>query len=254
MERNGYARHDGMGMISSDTLAIPQPLEGAEPMGAGIDGDAMIDLYSFQHWDTIRRAFGRRGAYTPSLAKSREEAYREDADAGVETPSWNVYGPAYRWMMGEMTEAGLRRPYAGASPFWAWARWLDPDMQGSDDPSCLYEGFEDMYRGFQLLHLRVKASRVLCTSFDQYHCVLNNMPCGPIALLADHDGGSLDRWLEDHWEDSDEQKRRQWHDNVIVPADRMPDDWVQACLWTITPDDVLDITELVDDKLTITTL
>lgn len=60
-----------------------------------------------------------------------------------------------------------------------------------------------------LLHLRVDENRVLCTDFDQYHCVINRWPCAPL------DAGTwppeeYDRWLDEHWDDPAERKRLQY--------------------------------------------
>ena len=76
--------------------------------------------------------------------------------------------------------------------------------------------------------------------FDQYHCVINRWPCAPL------DAGTwppdeYDRWLDEHWDDPAEKKRLQYRENAIVDPKRLPDRWIQACLWTITPHDVADI-------------
>ncbi len=50
-----------------------------------------------------------------------------------------------------------------------------------------------------------------------------------------------DRWLDEHWDDPAERKRLQYRENAIADPKRLPDRWIQACLWTITPHDVVDI-------------
>lgn len=50
-----------------------------------------------------------------------------------------------------------------------------------------------------------------------------------------------DRWLDGHWDDPAEKKRLQYRANAIADPKRLPDRWIQACLWTITPHDVVDI-------------
>lgn len=89
-------------------------------------------------------------------------------------------------------------------------------------------------------NMRVDENRVLCTDFDQYHCVINRWPCAPL------DAGTwppdeYDRWLDEHWDDPAEVKAIQYRANAIVGPKRLPDRWIQACLWTITPHDVADI-------------
>ena len=98
----------------------------------------------------------------------------------------------------------------------------------------------NQYDGLELLHLRVDENRVLCTDFDQYHCVINRWPCAP--LDADRwTPAEYDRWLDEHWDDPAEKKRLQYRANAIADPKRLPDRWIQACLWTITPHDVVDI-------------
>lgn len=50
-----------------------------------------------------------------------------------------------------------------------------------------------------------------------------------------------DRWLDEHWDDPPDAKAVQYRRNAIVDPKRLPDRWIQACLWTITPHDVVDI-------------
>lgn len=92
----------------------------------------------------------------------------------------------------------------------------------------------------ELLHLRVDESRVLCTDFDQYHCIINHWPCAPLDAGA-WPPEEYDRWLDEHWDDPAEKKRLQYRANAIADPKRLPDRWIQACLWTITPHDVADI-------------
>lgn len=123
---------------------------------------------------------------------------------------------------------------------WAWARWVDSKGRAHTRPDRRYPGFRNQYDGLELLHLRVDESRVLCTDFDQYHCVINRCPCAPL------DAGTwppaeYDRWLDEHWDDPPDAKAVQYRRNAIVGPKRLPDRWIQACLWTITPHDVADI-------------
>lgn len=123
---------------------------------------------------------------------------------------------------------------------WAWARWVDSKGRAHTRPDRRYPGFRNQYDGLELLHLRVDENRVLCTDFDQYHCVINRCPCAPL------DAGTwppeeYDRWLDEHWDDPAERKRLQYRANAIADPKRLPDRWIQACLWTITPHDVVDI-------------
>lgn len=142
--------------------------------------------------------------------------------------------------MGEMKHAGMPRPDPDAAPLWAWARWVDSKGRAHTRPDRRYPGFRNQYDGLELLHLRVDENRVLCTDFDQYHCVINRWPCAP--LDADRwTPAEYDRWLDEHWDDPAERKRLQYRANAIADPKRLPDRWIQACLWTITPHDVVDI-------------
>lgn len=139
-----------------------------------------------------------------------------------------------------MEHKGMPRPDPDAAPLWAWARWVDSKGRAHTRPDRRYPGFRNQYDGLELLHLRVDERRVLCTDFDQFHCVINNWPCAPL------DAGTwppaeCDRWLDGHWDDPPEKKRLQYRRNAIVNPERLPDRWIQACLWTIAPHDVADI-------------
>lgn len=142
--------------------------------------------------------------------------------------------------MGEMEHKGMPRPNPDAAPLWAWARWVDSKGRAHTRPDRRYSGFRNQYIGLELLHLRVDENRVLCTDFDQYHCVINRWPCAPL------DAGTwppaeYDRWLDEHWDDPPDAKAVQYRRNAIVDPKRLPGRWIQACLWTITPHDVADI-------------
>ena len=196
----------------------------------------LLDLYSFQRWPDVRAAFDRFGSYTPSWSAARRQAVADDGD----TDWWNAISPAYRWMMGEMERKGMPCPNPDAAPLWAWARWVDSKGEAHTRPDRRYSGFRDQYVGLELLHLRVDERRVLCPDFDQFHCVINNWPCAPL------DAGTwppaeYDRWLDEHWDDPPDAKAVQYRRNAIVGPKRLPDRWIQACLWTITPHDVADI-------------
>ena len=107
-----------------------------------------------------------------------------------------------------MEHKGMPRPDPDAAPLWAWARWVDSKGRAHTRPDRRYPGFRNQYDGLELLHLQVDENRVLCTDFDQYHCVINRCPCAPL------DAGTwppaeYDRWLDEHWDDLAEKKRLQ---------------------------------------------
>lgn len=112
-----------------------------------------------------------------------------------------------------MEHKGMPRPDPDAAPLWAWPRWVDSKGEAHTRPDRRYPGFRNQYDGLELLHLRVDENRVLCTDFDQFHCVINNWPCAPL------DAGTwppaeYDRWLDEHWDDPARREGRP------VPAER----------------------------------
>lgn len=135
----------------------------------------MIHLYTFQHWPDIETAFDRTGSYTPSWSIARARSIAENGGADRR----NGLSPAYRWMMREMAYQGLPRPNPDATPLWAWACWTDTRKRIRYRPDRRCQGFRNQFDGLELLHLRVDESRILCTDFLQYHCVINRWPCAP---------------------------------------------------------------------------
>lgn len=100
--------------------------------------------------------------------------------------------------MGEMEHKGMPRPNPDAGPVMGVGTLGRFERQGAYAPDRRYSGFRNQYDGLELLHLRVDENRVLCTDFDQYHCVINRWPCAPL------DAGTwppdeYDRWLDEHW-------------------------------------------------------
>lgn len=201
----------------------------------------MIDLYSFQPYPVVERAFAKHGEYTPSAAMARHQSILDDGD----TSWWDAVQPAYQWIIGEMEAAGLPRPSADATPLWAWAQWIDDKGNVCHHPNLKSEDFTDSYEDCDLLHLRVEREQCLFTCFDAFHMVINNWPAPPLEA-KDWDDATYDRWLDEHWEDTAEQRRQQWHDNVIVPYDQMPREWVQATLWTIRPENVVEVEQIAN--------
>lgn len=178
--------------------------------------------------------FDEYGSYTSSWSAVCVKSIAEDGDW------WNELSSAYQWVMSEMGHKGMPRPDPDAAPLWAWVRWVDSKGRARTRPDRRYPGFRNQYDGLELLHLQVDENRVLCTDFDQYHCVINRWPCAP--LDADRwPPAECDRWLDEHWDDPADMKAVQYRKNAIVDPKRLPDRWIQACLWTVTPEDVFDV-------------
>lgn len=179
-------------------------------------------------------AFDEYGSYTSSWSAVCAKSIAEDGDW------WNELSSAYQWVMSEMGHKGMPRPDPDAAPLWAWVRWVDSKGRARTRPDRRYPGLRNQYDGLELLHLQVDENRVLCTDFDQYHCVINQWPCAP--LDADRwPPAECDRWLDEHGDDPADMKAVQYRKNAIVDPKRLPDRWIQACLWTVTPEDVFDV-------------
>ncbi|RSX52225.1 hypothetical protein D2E25_1638 [Bifidobacterium goeldii] len=196
----------------------------------------MIDLYTFQRWNDIQAAFEQSGSYTPSWTLAHRQTILNDGEEW-----WGFLAPAYRWVMSEMEAAGMPSPGPDAAPVWAWARWIDNHGRIRTRPDRRCSDFHGQYDGLELIHLHVDKSRVLLTDFDSYHCVLNKAPCAPESMFVTGLEDEYDEWLDVHWDDPIDAKRRQWHDSVIIPLENMPRQWIQACLWTIHPQDVVRV-------------
>lgn len=265
------------------------------------DGHA-LDLYTFQPYDAIERAFATDGVYQAT----KLDAYR---DGCLNDDEGDVFANAYRWLIGEMLHAGIM-PHppasacgranatggagtgdkttcraggavnagetmvgdadgiggtggdaamtgiggaaiandatgsndaaglgnagtatmrtvadidaAGITPVWAWARWTDDHDRPRSRPDRRCYAFRatgDLKA--HLIHLRIPASRVMLSDFDDWHCVLNRAPAMP-PESRDWDEARVDRWLDEHWEDPIEAKRRQWRENVLIPTGHEP--------------------------------
>ncbi|MBT1162899.1 DUF3841 domain-containing protein [Bifidobacterium sp. SO1] len=196
----------------------------------------MIDLYSFQSWPLIERSFTEYGGYTPSMIGARADCVRSDGDAEW----WDSLQPAYEWLKTEMVAAGLHRPSSDATPVWAWAQWVDDKGMVRHRPDRRSRWFREGYEDCDLIHLRVDPRRCLFTRFDAFNMVINDWPTPPLEA-HDWDDATYDRWLDEHWDEPTDERRKLWHENVIVPYDDLPHEWVQATLWTIRPEDVKQV-------------
>lgn len=195
----------------------------------------MVDLWTFQPWPVLRERMIAEGSWSPSFTEVA------DWNRAIGDDWWERVEPAYRWVVGEMERAGIVKPFEDSAPVWAWLQWVDdrgrvrhrPDPSDEDwDPS--------MYEGCDLIHLRVDASRVLATRFDEYHAVVNGWPLAPDGL----EGEALDELLDAHWDDPRAVKEAQWRVGVPVPVLAPPATWVQATVWSIRRGDVVGVVHL----------
>ena len=238
---------------------------------ACMDDAHMFDLYTFQPYDAIRRAFEADGIYLATILDAyREGCLRDDAD--------DIFANAYQWISGEMLRAGIlpkqEKTLTGSiTPIWAYARWTDNHHRPRVKPDRRYYAFRGAdFLSHHLIHLRIPAQRVLLSDMDDWHAVLNRWPVPPIDV-QNGDNGPLEQWIDEHWNDPIELKRLQWRNNVLIPTGHepagnlvtyrnntgchddsregaidstddlmaLPNHCVQATFWWIEPDDVAQV-------------
>lgn len=124
---------------------------------------------------------------------------------------------AYDWI-GAQVEERVPRPDGVELPVWAWA--LNYGLaQRPDRRRMLFRNFA---RTDVILELEVPDELVILSDFDDWHCVLNDIPIRTDAEW-EHDA---DR------EFTVDETRRSWQRIFSVEGR----EFVQACLWTIEPE------------------
>lgn len=125
----------------------------------------------------------------------------------------------------------------------AWGRYVGEVVPGDGDPEDWREQAARLEAATRILpdpHVRV-AGRPYegpdPMTLAHYGVVRIRPYMDQLTLPA----SNVDRWLDEHWDDPAEKKRLQYRANAIADPKRLPDRWIQACLWTITPHDVVDI-------------
>ena len=188
--------------------------------GTGADGEHLLDLYTFQPYDVIERAFRTDGIYQATkLGAYRDGCLRDDAD--------DIFANAYQWIAGEMLRAGILPKQEKAltvsiTPIWAYARWTDNHHRPRVKPDRRYYAFRSAdFLSHHLIHLRIPVWRVMLSDMDDWHAVLNHWAVPPIDV-QNGDDGTLERWIEDHWDDPIETKRLQWREHVLIPTGHEP--------------------------------
>lgn len=227
----------------------------ASATGAAADGGHLLDLYTFQPYDVIERAFRTDGIYQAT----KLGAYRDgclDPDEGGE-----LFAPAYQWLSDEMARMGITTwkgpvpgahggaagtgtgtdddapmepgdvsPGAGAAPgiddgvtpIWAYARWTDSHGRPRSKPDrrCYDFRFVDFLR-HHMIHLRIPAWRVMFSDMDAWNCVINRWALPPVEA-NDWDDARLDQWTDEHYDDPIETKRLQWRAHALIPTGHEP--------------------------------
>nr|BFE74103.1 hypothetical protein GCM10020092_074040 [Actinoplanes digitatis] len=151
-----------------------------------------------------------------------------------------------RQLRRRVSEAGQDGHGPDAMPLWAWARTTRHELVRQARWTARHAP------GEVLLTLRVPASRVLLSRYDEWHTVLNNSPLWPPDLSVD-DLDSFDADWDAAW-------GADWHKRLAAgpePAllDALESSWeavfevsvgsrrwaIQACLATIRAADVRDV-------------
>ncbi|MBT1167187.1 hypothetical protein [Bifidobacterium simiarum] len=256
-------------------------LKHSEQTDSNVSPDHLLDLYTFQPFEAIERAFANGSVYHATVADARQAGcLRNDEDG--------TFADAYRWIENEMLHAGIT-PFPETmkirnrmitrttitvpddlTAIWAYARWTDNHDRPRSRPDRRYHEFRSPdNRQDHLIHLRIPSRRVLLSDLDSWHNVLNRWPIPPNESSC-WDNARLSTWLEEHWDDPIETKRQQWRQHVLIPTGHepigcdlnnchgsdgdaartidstddlmiLPNRYVQAVFWWIEPDDVVQV-------------
>ena len=207
--------------------------------------EGLIDLWTFQDYNTIARNFEAHGKYQASISGS----------SWIDDPGFMA---AYRWMIWQMNQHGIERPNSIVltdpnliTPIWAWAKWTDDSSDGSrvkpDRNNQLFYGDKH-----DLIHLRVPVERVLMSDFDLFHCILNAYEQA-LWQSKSHDSDVQVPLIpfEEIWSQTPVEIYNKT-DEIMLP-DLIWDDFViqmnetpfiQAVLWELLPEDVVDVDEV----------
>lgn len=166
-------------------------------------------LWSLQPREVAERLLaGERFVCDPVLA----ECYNLDDN----------FRQAYGWLIGEM-EQTIPRPDSVELPVWAWYRNYG-EQRKPDRRRMLYNRYP---REDAILELEVPDGLVLLSDFDSWHAVLNRFP-----ILTEEE------WEADpDREFSPEELAVNWR-RVFDCGSKS---FVQACLWTIEPEQLLKV-------------
>lgn len=213
--------------------------------------EGLIDLWTFQDYNTIARSFEAHGKYQASISGS----------SWIDDPGFMA---AYRWMIWQMNQHGIERPNSIVltdpnliTPIWTWAKWTDDSSDGSrvkpDRNNQLFYGDKH-----DLIHLRVPVERVLMSDFDLFHCVLNAYE-QVLWQSKSHDSDVQVPLIpfEEIWSQTPVEIYSKT-DEIMLP-DLIWDDFViqmnetkkinetpfiQAVLWELLPEDVIEVDEV----------
>ena len=218
--------------------------------------NGLIDLWTFQDYSTIKAKFRSHGRYQASISNS----------PWIDDPGFMA---AYRWMIWQMDQHEIKRSESIVledpdliTPIWAWAKWTDDSSvdEESGIPKVKPDRNNQLFYGDEhdLVHLRVPVERVLMSDFDLFHCVLNayeqvlwksksydsdiQIPLTPFEEI----------WLQtpvEIYSPVDEIMLPDliWDDFIVSVNDSKSLDetpFIQAVLWELLPEDVVEVDEV----------
>lgn len=155
------------------------------------------------------------GSYRPKLSKSYASSDMRDMRA-------------YEWLLDQMRLRVGPEPAGVTTPYWAW-------LFRENAPLEVYDA---AWAGYMRLTLNIADSRVLVSSHDDWHCVLND---SPVLLLTECEQD--DEAVSALWDKYYPTRRATWP--RIFDMENYPDTWAfQATFWELFPDDIVGVTEV----------
>ena len=152
------------------------------------------------------------GTYRPALAKSHVALDER-------------FARAYAWLKAQMRLRVGNEPAGVATPYWAWLFRKDAPL----------ERYDEDYSGCMKITLEIDESRVLVSSYDDWHCVLNDWP----VLLPeeyDQDDEARDELLRRYYP----IRQKTWP--RIFDMKNYPESWAfQVTFWRLFPDDIISV-------------
>lgn len=141
----------------------------------------------------------------------------------------------YQWISQQMhTKIGPPQYRVDSTQYPLWA-WSCVDGVVGKKPDLRTQMFNSVRSDTALLTLCVPRSRVLLSDFQLWHHVLNNV----IIYDEETETRLLDNenWLELYDNVTDDDRRASWSQIFDVSSAT----WVQATLWHITGEDIVDV-------------
>lgn len=177
----------------------------------------------------------------------------DEEDSGCEEMFFRGYN-----YIAEKLEEISPKPKDAVYPVWSW--YSTEDAPAQEIIQYFKEGYQESTEKFVLIELEVPDNEVLLSNFAEFHDVLNNHTIESDSYFLsvcnshgceeyEYDGNQL--WCEIHWKEvfdimdqaTEEEKKSSWNKYVIDNID-YDADFIQACFWKITPEQVISYNEM----------